>query len=263
MIQRSTRSFQRNRKPAPRPPRSFSPVCSLKEPMTLHASAAEAASATALNAKAYEPPTLATSTPPAIGPSMKPTLLRRWRVAFAQASSSAGTRFGMAAVEAERYGDCATAAQRGEPDQRDGRVHEHEREVDHGAGGVGADHDDAAVEAVAEHARERSREPVGADHGEQSGGAPDGRMGPAEDERHERHEGDLATGHGEHAADGEAVDCGLVGGRAVHFSDLADRGERRRRQVPVPQPRESAVGGASTPRGQRPDAPLRRPSGPG
>ena len=132
----------------------------------------------------------------------------------------------MAAVEAERYGDCATAPSAASPISATGRVHEHEREVDHGAGGVGADHDDAAVEAVAEHAREGRREPIGADHGEQSGGAPDGRMGPAEDERHERYEGDLATGHGEHAADGEAVDCGLVWGRAVHFSDLADRGER-------------------------------------
>ena len=93
-------------------------------------------------------------------------------------------------------------------------MREHEREVDHGAGGVGADHHDAAVVAIAEHAGERGGEAVGADHGEQRGGAPDGRVGPAEDERHERHEGDLAAGHGEHAAGREAVDCGLVWGRA-------------------------------------------------
>ena len=63
----------------------------------------------------------------------------------------------MAAVDAERYGDCATAPSAASPISTDRGVHEHEREVDHGAGGVGADHDDAAVEAVAEHAGEGSR----------------------------------------------------------------------------------------------------------
>ena len=46
---------------------------------------------------------------------MKPMLLSRWRMAFAQASSSSGTRFGIAAVDAERYGDCATAASADRP----------------------------------------------------------------------------------------------------------------------------------------------------
>ena len=110
-------------------------------------------------------------------------------------------------------------AERRQRDQERGRVREDEREVDHGAGGVGADHDDAAVVAIAEHAGERGREAVGADHCEQRGGTPDGRMGPAEDERHERHEGDLAAGHGEHAAGRETVNCGLVWGRAgTHWS---------------------------------------------
>ena len=40
---------------------------------------------------------------------MKPRLLARERTAFAHTSSSAGTRFGMAACDDERYGDCATA----------------------------------------------------------------------------------------------------------------------------------------------------------
>ena len=115
MIQRSTRSFQRNAKPAPRPPRSFSPVVALNEPTTLQARAAEAASATALNAKAYEPPTLATSTPPATGPSMKPRLLARERTALAHTSSSGGTRFGIAACDDERYGDCAIAPSAASP----------------------------------------------------------------------------------------------------------------------------------------------------
>src|ERR1700712_4520293 len=109
VIQRSTRSFQRNAKPAPRPPRSFSPVVALNVPLTLQASAADAASVSALNANAHEPPTVATSTPPATGPSMKPRLLARERVALAHTSSSAGTRFGIAAVDDDRYGDCAIA----------------------------------------------------------------------------------------------------------------------------------------------------------
>jgi hypothetical protein len=102
-------------------------------------------------------------------------------------------------------------------------VDEHEHDVDRGARAVRPDHDDAAVEAVAEHAGERRSEAVRADHCEERGGAPDRRMGPPEDERHERHEGDLAAGSGEHAAGGEAVDCGLIGSRGVH-SDLAGRG---------------------------------------
>ena len=40
---------------------------------------------------------------------MKPMLLARERMAFAHTSSAAGTRFGIAACEDERYGDCAIA----------------------------------------------------------------------------------------------------------------------------------------------------------
>ncbi len=50
-----------------------------------------------------------------MGPTMKPTLLARERVALAHTSSSAGTRFGIAAVDAERYGDCAIAPSAASP----------------------------------------------------------------------------------------------------------------------------------------------------
>ena len=112
--------------------------------------------------------------------------------------------------EAERYGDCAIAPSAASPISTVGACTNTSARLTTAPAAVRADHDDAAVEAVAEHARERRRQAVGADHGEQRRRAPDGRMGPPEDERHERHEGDLAAGHGEHAADREAVDCGLV-----------------------------------------------------
>ncbi len=220
MIQRSTRSFQRNLKPTATPPRSFSPVVALNEPVTLQASAAEARQGHGVERE-------------------------RIRAAHGRDEHAAGHRSEheaeIAGARAHRVGPhelvgrhevgdrrlrggqvrrLRDGAQRGQADQHHGGVREHQREVDDRARCVRADHDDAAIEAVAEHAGERGRQAVGADHGEQRRRTPDGRMGPAEDERHERHEGHLAAGHGEHAADREAANCRFVRGRVVHRKTL-------------------------------------------
>ena len=46
---------------------------------------------------------------------MKPKLLARERTELAHTSSSAGTRFGIAAWDDERYGDCAIAPSAARP----------------------------------------------------------------------------------------------------------------------------------------------------
>ena len=63
-----------------------------------------------MTANAASAPTEATSTPPSSGPAMAPAVRHMPIVALAQVSSSSGTRFGIAALEAGMNGVSASDA---------------------------------------------------------------------------------------------------------------------------------------------------------
>jgi hypothetical protein len=109
-IDRSTRSRAMNRTPAETPAcSSCSSRTPAKFPCTDQASAAETTNDTAFSPNTAPAPIVPTSAPPISGPIKMPTLRPTPSRPFAHAIRSSSTRFGMAAADAARNGDSASA----------------------------------------------------------------------------------------------------------------------------------------------------------
>ena len=78
-------------------------------PRTVQTIAADPAKQIAFAPNTTLGPSRPATAPPSIGPSSAPALRPIAMVLLAQATSSTGTRLGTAAVDAEKYGDCAIA----------------------------------------------------------------------------------------------------------------------------------------------------------